>query len=460
MTFDYRTARKEEVLRRAAALGGMTLGQVINAALVPVRVNAANKGSVGAIIEAFFGISSDGASRPDFATAGIELKVVPVVIRKGAEPRSKERTSVSMIDFHRLAKEEWDGASVKPKIASILFVFYQHDFGKDRLTWPVLGLRLWHPLIDVSLEQTIRNDWTRVRDRVRRGEAHLLSEGDSEILGAATKGPGGADSVVSPNTDPPMQARRRAWALKPSLTSTLYRELLKGEAAFSRLALQDAKSGISLDELILSGLKDFEGRRLDAVGREMGFSPGDGKSGSAMLVRKVLGMSDVKKPIRELEATGLTTRILSVSPSGRPYEATSFPAFDHFELLEEEWEDSDLRSRLERILFIPLIRSTRKSRQSEARFGRFFVWVPDDKTLESIRVEWEMFREQIRNGSADLLPSASSTRFIHVRPHGRDSDDRVWAPNGSGGRKKVQKQSFWLNQDLTERLYKNSGGSV
>lgn len=460
MAFDYRTARKEEVLRRAEQLRGMTLGMVIEGAIVPVKDNIANKGSVGAIIEAFFGIAGDGESRPDFPTAGIELKVVPVVIRKGVEPRSKERTSVSMIDYQKLAKEEWEDASVKPKIASILFVFYQHDFGKDRLTWPVLGLRLWHPLIDVSLERTIRTDWTRVRDRVRKGEAHLLSEGDSEILGAATKGPGGKDSVVAPCTDPPIQARRRAWALKPSLTTTLYRELVKGEGAFSSLAIQDARSGVSLDELILSGLKGLEGRRLDVVAREMGFSPGDGKSGSAMLVRKLLGVSDVKKPIRELEARGLTTRILSVTPGGRPYEATSFPAFDHFELLEEEWEDSDLRSRLERILFIPLIRPTRKSPQREAKFGRSFIWIPDDKTLGSIRTEWEMYRDLIKTGGADDLPGASSTHFIHVRPHGRDSDDRVWAPNGSGGRKKVQRQSFWLNQDLTERLNKSSGRSA
>ena len=127
MTFNYRTALKTDVLARAEQLRGMTLGQVIKASLVPVKLNAANKGGVGGVIEAFFGISGDGESRPDFATAGIELKVVPVVIRAGSQPRSKERTSVSMIDFQKLAKEEWDVASVKPKIASILFVFYQHD---------------------------------------------------------------------------------------------------------------------------------------------------------------------------------------------------------------------------------------------------------------------------------------------------------------------------------------------
>ena len=49
---------------------------------------------------------------------------------------------------------------------------------------------------------------------------------------------------------------------------------------------------------------------------------------------------------------GLTPRITRVGPDLMPYEALSFPAFDYFALLEEDWEDSDLLTRVEYMLLI------------------------------------------------------------------------------------------------------------
>src|SRR5207245_2698374 len=77
------------------------------------------RGDVGGQIERAFGLATSGAAEPDFATAGIELKSVPLR-RTGMTWRTKERTTISMIDYVAVGHEpDWEHASVRKKLQKI-----------------------------------------------------------------------------------------------------------------------------------------------------------------------------------------------------------------------------------------------------------------------------------------------------------------------------------------------------
>ena len=122
LPFDYRTATAEEIETRARALVGKWLIDIDpTAPMVPS--SARTKGTVGRIFETAFGIPANSVPGPDFPSAGIELKSVPIQVIRG-ESRAKERISVGMIDFQRLASETWDTATVRRKLDHLLLIFY------------------------------------------------------------------------------------------------------------------------------------------------------------------------------------------------------------------------------------------------------------------------------------------------------------------------------------------------
>ena len=75
-------------------------------------------------------------------------------------------------------------------------------------------------------------------------------------------------------------------------------------------------------------------------------------------------------------------------------------------------------------------------------------WSPTPEQLDGIRAEWKLYRDLIRAGHADRLPTATETRYIHVRPkaaNSRDTDDApVIGP--------VVRKCFWLNKPFVRDI--------
>lgn len=432
-SFDYRTANEDEILDLANELLGLLLGQIPGGHFDALG-GAHGKGEAGAAIEAYFGIPPNSRPEADFPAAGIELKAVPVV-KKGTGLRVKERTVVSMIDYSALATETWETAHVCKKL-DILFVFFEHLLDQPKSEFPVRHVTLWRPEAQV-LDQ-IHADWSAVRGKVLAGQAHELSEGDGLILGPCTKGVNSTKLRRQPFSD--ILAKSRAFALKPTFTFALYLDTLDRRVNSEQLA------ELSNLERLRRAFRHYVGRSIEDVGQELHVASSKGKSYAANVVhRAVTAASPIEKT--ELERT-LTIRMSRVGPDLLPYEAMSFPAFTHHELAEEDWEDSDLLSRIEHMLIVPVQGLRKETPPAECIIGSPVYWAPTAGQLATVEQEWVVFRDLIREGHADSLPSESTTEAIHVRPHGRDSMDRDPTPGGGDQTKK----SFWLNKEFVQQI--------
>jgi len=446
------TAEEEEILSRARRLRGQMLGAVLPPVSQVKERSPRDKGAVGQLVERFFGITQNNDSAPDFVGAGIELKVVPLKISRGGA-RAKERTVISMIDYSKLAVESWDSASVRKKIEKILFVFYEHISASAAYDAKVVDVVLWSPGED--LRPQMEQDWTVVQRKAFDGRAHEISEGDGRILGAATKGSDGSKRVRQYRHDAP-PAKPRAWALKQSLTTFVFDSHVRGKDVVSLSDSLSLTPGQVFEQAVLGRLHALRGRRIDEVAAQLQVPISRAKSGLAILVRRALGVHRDSARIKEFESFGVEIKTAPVSREGKPFESMSFPRIHHMEIVDDDWADSDLRSRLERLLIIPLIRAYKEQPKEEHMIGRAFFWSPSDDELSGIQSEWERFVDAIRIGHSDRLPTAASTRFIHLRPKGRDRSDKEDAPGGL----RVVKRCFWLNNDYVERIIASAGGPL
>lgn len=440
--FDPRTATEEEVLERAALLEGMRVGDIPGAKFTSTDPRRGRQ-EVGHAIEAWFGIPRNPSPEPDFPAAGIELKVVPLVATDDGV-RVKERTVISSIDYDEIVNETWETASVRKKLR-ILFVYFEHLPGRPKGEFPIHSVVLWEPRGRVAAQ--IRRDWEVVRDKLRAGLAHELSEVDGRIMGPCTKGASGRSLRPQPFSN--VRAMSRAFALKPWFTFALYSEP-GGQALSVRELAETATLRTLLDRF-----HRYVGRTVADVGAELGIRPSRAKDYAARVVHRAVRAASPLDPSK-FDVVGPTVRMTRIGPDLFPYEAMSFPAFRHLELVEEDWEDSTLLAQIEHMLIVPVFGPTRGTPQGECVIQRPVYWRPIPEELAVIRKEWTMFRDLIAAGKADRLPTESRTEAVHVRPHGRDAHDRDPTPGGGS----QIRRSFWLNKWFVQHLLLRAGLTI
>ena len=166
------------------------------------------KGGLGQMVEELFfryDINSNRAA--DFGEANVELKCTPLLKSKlDGSYRIKERLICTMIDYFDLVNTKFEDSHLIAKCKLMLILFYLHVSGTPIYDYKFLFRILWE-LPEKDLLQ-IKKDYETIADKVRRGEAHLLSEGDTVYLGACRKGQKGDTKQPQPFSDE--KANKRA----------------------------------------------------------------------------------------------------------------------------------------------------------------------------------------------------------------------------------------------------------
>jgi DNA mismatch repair protein MutH len=150
----------------------------------------------------------------------------------------------------------------------------------------------------------------------------------------------------------------------------------------------------------------------------------------------------------DFQLIGPTVRMTRVDAASFPYEAMSFPAFRHLDLVRETWEDSELLSLMEHMLIVPVLGVEKSTPAGECIIREPIYWAPTARQLEVIEREWTDFRDRIARHEAGALPTEKHTNAIHIRPHAKNATDRDDTPGGGSQIKK----SFWLNKRFVQEI--------
>lgn len=431
----YDPADRDSIVEYATRLIGRTLRDILDE-LPPEIDFLAHKGGLGTTLERlYFGYEPNSNPEPDFAEACIELKVTPVKKTRGRYV-AKERLVLSMIDYMTIDSEEWESSSFLKKNSHILMIFYLHEVGKDPRDFTFKLVKMWD-LPEEDLEM-IRHDWQTIADKVRAGLAHEISEGDTNYLSACVKAAKGTDRRKQPHSSE--LAKPRAYSLKSSYMTRLIADAMGYQApALKTIAAAETKQGMPFETAIAARFEPFIGWSADQIALHFGVptSPRP-KSFYALLTKRILGLGD-KETAAEFVKADIQTKTMRLLPSGRPKEDISFPAFKYLDLVEQDWESSDLRESLTKRFFFVIYRldAAGVPHLEDTRFWTMPVTDVDGYAREC----FEETVLRIREDRAEYLPKKSENPAVHVRPHGRNSQDVLPTPSG----RLVCRKSFWLS---------------
>ena len=208
-----------ELLLRARALSGLTLGEVAARfdVAVPASLHRA-KGFVGQLTELALGARASSRSGPDFAALGVELKTLPV----DARGRPVESTFVCTISLRDVGDVDFRDSPVWKKLSRVLFVPVQGE--RDR---PVAERRLGEPLLwspNSEEEAELRFDWEELSGLIGRGDVEAVTGHLGRSLQVRPKGANARERRLALDAEGvTFAALPRGFYLRPSFTERIIR---------------------------------------------------------------------------------------------------------------------------------------------------------------------------------------------------------------------------------------------
>lgn len=409
------------------------------------KYNGKRKGHFGDLVEEYlFGIENNSNAEADFKEVGIELKTTPIKQLKSKKFSPKERLVFSMIDYMTIIDEKWESSSFLKKNQLLLLMFYLYEEDKNLLEYKFKIIELLNLLSGVSAADIaqIQQDWEKIVDKVRRGEAHLLSESDTLYLGAAPKASSSKNRRAQPNSD--IGAKPRAFSLKTTYLNYLIQKFLGRRTAKHSSLTEESHLPLTIEENVQARFAPYIGKTNIEIESLLNISYNERpKSHRRLLVNKLLGSKSNK--VEEFEKANVTLKVIALEPTGKLKESISFPIFKYTEIVNEIWEESCFYEQLTQKKFLFIV--FRKSLDGSDKLEKVKFWNFPMKDIDEVKWVWEETVKRIKNEKADSLPKISENKVSHVRPHGRDSKDVLDTGYGT----KEVKKCFWLNAKYIEK---------
>lgn len=450
MKLPYNPKDKKSIIDYAQLLKGKSLRQVCDPSIL--KHNYTGKGNFGQILEKFyFGYNPNSKSEADFFEIGMELKSSPLKLLKNNEYRSKERLVLSIIDYLKIVEQSFEESDFWKKNASILLIFYLHQAGFDILDYLIKLVDEWSfPNTDLEI---IRKDWQLIKQKVADGKAHELSEGDTFYLGACTKGATALSVRKQPFSKIP--AKQRAYSLKQGYVNHII-ATIAGETKeiYGKLipSVAIAKKQ-TIEQIVISKFKPYYGKTIEQILILTGVKINTtAKSFYANLTKAILGI-ELNKEIEEFEKAEIIVKTVRLKENNLPKEDISFPNFKYQEIVNEEWDDSDLKDVLEhKFLFVFF-----QFENEELVLRKVKFWNMPYADIQEAEKVWAKTKEIVLRGAIvkevigttryTNFPNKSFNSVSHVRPHATNAADTYPLPTKDKLTKANQytKHCFWLN---------------
>ncbi|MCH5210170.1 MAG: hypothetical protein J1F01_04320 [Oscillospiraceae bacterium] len=341
---EYRT--KESILKRAQEVIGIPLADIDATGRL-----SSGKGAIGTVIEeSWYGYSPNSESEPDFPEAGVELKVTPYVRGRNGI-RAKERLVCNIINYMDEYDKTFETSSFWHKCNTMLLMSYEHLQGIPKGEFKIDAAILFSfPEEDLII---IEHDWETIMKKVRSGNAHLISEGDTLYLAACTKGASAASVRQQPFSDIP--AKQRAYSLKASYMTRILNAYIFGETQ-SESIIKDWRvlKTSTFEEYLIQKVSPYFGMTQAELKEHFGVDT-TAKNLNEILLAKMLEIKGKIAYTEEFQKAGIIPKTIRVQKNGKIKENMSFPTFDFIQLSQETWEDSTLYNYLAPTKFLFVI---------------------------------------------------------------------------------------------------------
>ena len=139
---------------------------------------------------------------------------------------------------------------------------------------------------------------------------------------------------------------------------------------------------------------------------------------------------------------------------GKPLESTYVCTVDLEHERDPDWEQSVVRHKLSRVLWLPIITAPGLA-PAERRIGTAVLWSPSPIEHTQLRDDFNELMDFIVLGEVDNL-SAHHGQCLQIRPKAADSRARRWGVNEHGLRVKTLPRGFYLRPNFTAAILQRS----
>ena len=168
------------------------------------------------------------------------------------------------------------------------------------------------------------------------------------------------------------------------------------------------------------------------------------------LIEKCLGAHAGNQPLPDFLHIGIELKTLPVDRTGKPFESTYVAMVPLKDVEEVAWEESSVFKKLARVLWVPIL-SERDIAISDRMIGTSVLWSPDDTEMATLRSDWELHVETIREGFVDAI-SGRDGEVLQIRPKAADASKKTWTVNEYGDSVMTKPRGFYLRPSFTAAI--------
>jgi len=208
------------------------------------------------------------------------------------------------------------------------------------------------------------------------------------------------------------------------------------------------------EEELLSRCRAIAGQRLGDIAIGLGVTvPQDlrrDKGWVGQLLELALGADAQSLAEPDFRAIGVELKTLPVDRQGRPRESTYVCTVPLEEGLEAHWEDTWLRRKLSRVLWLP-VEAEATIPIADRRVGSALLWSPSKEEEALLRQDWEELSERICMGELEQITARMGT-VLQIRPKAANSRVRCRSVGAGGEAILTNPRGYYLRPAFTRRL--------
>ena len=174
------------------------------------------------------------------------------------------------------------------------------------------------------------------------------------------------------------------------------------------------------------------------------------KGAVGQLIEEALGATSRSKPAPDFEHLGIELKTIPVDYLGKPKESTHICMVALNRQRTELWENSLVRKKLKRVLWIPVLSAPNLPLRRRT-VGSPTIWTPSRRQEAAIRTDWEEHMELIITGQINQLDSRMGT-VLQIRPKALNAKQLTASHNDEGLKVTTLPRGFYLRSSFTRQL--------
>jgi len=310
--------------------------------------------------------------------------------------------------------------------------------------------------------EVIKKDWHYIKKMASSLKANNIHEGDTNYLGAVTKG--GKNQKLMPYCNGKASAKRRAYSLKPAFIRNLLANyelvnksgvvlLVKKKKTKTSYVILEKRHNGSIEEATLEKFNNYLGFSDSTISEKFDFQQSfiDKKDKarwhwltSYMLIgtRKKF----LSREIEEFSKSGLTVKTIRVDTKNLPVEEISFRTINYENLENKVWEESSLYGEMSsKFLWVVY-----KIIEDKTILDKVFFWSMPLEDLDFIKKKWMKFTELLRakDYRSSYFMDDDSFYYLKIK-------DNKGGANKEFGSSNVTSLSHWFRKSYVQNIITN-----